>query len=497
VVAAALGFVGIYLVIAVIRIGYPYELEWLEGGCVDHVLRVLDGRSLYAEPSLEFVSYIYSPLYFYVSAAAAWLFGIGFFPLRLVSLLASVGSFAVLFLLVRRETGSSFWGVLSAGLFAATFRVCGAWFDLARVDTLFLMFTLLGIYVLRSRRTVPGSLLAALLLAAAFMTKQTALLIAAPLGLYCLLARKGWDRIAFAGSLGTFVLASTWIFDRWTDLWYRFYVFDLPGRHAIVWSLTPVFLRDGLAPILLALLFSIYYLAAGFRREKLDATLFYGSAFAGLVGSGFLSRLHWGGYDNVFLTSSASIAILFGLGGHALHRRITGGSLTAPAGGRVLLATLALYAAILGQFAALVYDPRAQLPSAEDREVWDRLVGLLAEMEGDVFVPAHGYVAVQAGKRGHAQGLAYHDSMRWSDPALGAQMREEIRRTIAERRFAAIVIDSRWDVLRALGFGPVLDRHYRKLGEVQARPDVFWPRTGMPTRPDSIWVPRETEPAGP
>ena len=88
---SAVLYVVVFCVIVVSRISYPYELEWMEGGSVDHVKRILSGLQLYVEPDLQFVPFIYTPVYFYVSALFSKLLGIGFFPLRMVSFLSSLG----------------------------------------------------------------------------------------------------------------------------------------------------------------------------------------------------------------------------------------------------------------------------------------------------------------------------------------------------------------------------------------------------------------------
>jgi hypothetical protein len=139
-VAAACAFIGVYLYVAAARIAYPYEIEWMEGGSLEHVERILTGRPIYVKPSLDFIPYIYTPAYYYVAAAVSQITGIGFTPLRLVSFLASLVCFTLVFEFVRREGGSASCGVISAGLFAATFRLGGAWFDVARVDSLFMLF---------------------------------------------------------------------------------------------------------------------------------------------------------------------------------------------------------------------------------------------------------------------------------------------------------------------------------------------------------------------
>jgi len=136
----AIFFLGLFLRVALQRIDYPFELERMEGSMVDHMLRVYHGKSLYPKPSLEFVSAIYPPIYFWISALVAKIVGVGFFPLRLVSFLASLVNFALVFRIIHRETGIVSSGILAAGLFIGTFGLGGAWFDIARMDSLFLTF---------------------------------------------------------------------------------------------------------------------------------------------------------------------------------------------------------------------------------------------------------------------------------------------------------------------------------------------------------------------
>ena len=83
----------IYLWMVFYRIRYPFDLEWIEGGMVNQVQRLLHGQSMYVAPGIDFVPFLYPPVYFYFSALPALLFGIGLFPLRLVSFLASLVSF--------------------------------------------------------------------------------------------------------------------------------------------------------------------------------------------------------------------------------------------------------------------------------------------------------------------------------------------------------------------------------------------------------------------
>ena len=115
---AALGvwFFAVYGLLVLFRIFYPYPLELYEGVLAEQVLRILEGRALYAAPSIEYIPSVYPPLYFYLSAFVAKFSGMGFFPLRLVSFLASLGAFFLVYLLVKRETGNKGIALASAAL---------------------------------------------------------------------------------------------------------------------------------------------------------------------------------------------------------------------------------------------------------------------------------------------------------------------------------------------------------------------------------------------
>ena len=61
-----------------LRLGYPLDLEWMEGGVLTHALRLSKGQPLYAEPSVDFVSFLYTPLYPAVLAALSKVFGLSY-----------------------------------------------------------------------------------------------------------------------------------------------------------------------------------------------------------------------------------------------------------------------------------------------------------------------------------------------------------------------------------------------------------------------------------
>jgi hypothetical protein len=175
----AWSFIVIFLWMAYHRMRFPFELEWIEGGMVDQVQRIVQARASGRPAPLAF---LYPPCISMYQRPP--LLGVSLFPLRLVSFLASLLSFFTIFLIVRVETGDWRTGVLSAGFFAATFRLAGAWLDIARVDALFLALWLLFIYFIRDQKSLFRAALAGALVALAFLTKQLALVLCLPVIAY-------------------------------------------------------------------------------------------------------------------------------------------------------------------------------------------------------------------------------------------------------------------------------------------------------------------------
>lgn len=389
---AAAAAVGTYLVLGIIHLRYPFEIEWMEGGMLDEVRRVLDGQKLYVKPTLEFVPFLYAPLYFYVAAAFSKVFGVGFFSARLVSYLASLAATALVARFVHRETGGKLAALIAAGVFTATYHLSAGFYDIARVDSLFVLLLLSALYVLRFRRSVRSGVAAAALFTLALLTKQSASVIFVPVALYVLLAerRRG---VAFAAAGAAMMVGSVLVLDRIHDGWFWYFVFWLPRQHPWVSRMWVDFWVDDLMkPLSVSCLFALFYVtidrrvlssadAAGLtpgdladrasppavpsvpgRASPLAASFrtgryFYLFAAAGMLGASWAGRLHSGGWPNVIMPGFAILAILFGLG---VHVAIDAAAHLA-ASLRHRIEALALAAAAV-QFACLVYQPSRWTP---------------------------------------------------------------------------------------------------------------------------------------
>ncbi|HEY3383956.1 MAG TPA: glycosyltransferase family 39 protein [Vicinamibacterales bacterium] len=411
-----------YTAVALARMAFPFDIEVLEGTILDHVHRVLLGQNVYPPPSLDFVATMYAPGYYYVSAAvAAWL-GEGFLALRLVSFLSSIAVMAIIFAFVWRETRDRFAAFLAVCLFAATFRRTGAWFDIARPDSLFLAFLMTSVYRLRFARGRLDAIVAGVAFAAACVTKQTALLLGVPM----VVAVVWWDRrraVAFMATAGVLVAVAGLALEYSSGGWF--------SRHTLV--TTPLVMSrlwtkwfDLVWPVPIACLAAVWLIRRG-RSHFADSHAF--QFVVALTVGWFVATVyveaHASTAENALIPFFAWLAVVFGL---ALHR------LSIDAWGRRHMP--AVYALALLQFAGLVYNPVAQVPTASDRAGGMTLVDAIRSADGPVLVFERPYLARLAGKPGHAGRVPLLVGPR---PYVG-RIRTELEARIRTGQYGAVVV---------------------------------------------------------
>ena len=459
--------IGAYLYVALSRLSYPFALEWLEGNSLVEVHRILAGQPLYPAPAAGYVPDGYPPLYFAVSAAAARVVGLSYLPLRLVSLVSSLACFALLGRLVQRETGSIAAGTGAAGVFAATYFVTGTWFDVARVDSLFLALSIGSLYAVRQMRGARGAAAAGLLLAAAALTKQTGL--AEGVAVLAVLLAGPRRKLAGIAALTEFAVlgASTLILGLTSRGWYVYYVFRLMSEHSLTygnfgWFWTALLTATGLAAA-----------AALYGARRVPRELLAGCA--ALAVEGCAALVHSGGAINDVLPAYLAVALLAGLA--------LGG-----ASGRVVTASGVL---VLAQavFLLAVSHPSQAIPASAARAAGDRLAAGMRALGGTVTVPAEPGLSLLAGMAPTAHPGAVYDVLRASDPAATASYRHSAEEAVTARAFSAIIADGSGPPLYD---PPSLTRDYQEclqpLAGVPAT--LLVPVAGAGVRPAVVWIPR-------
>jgi len=470
----ALAYILLFLFVAVQRIGYPYELEWMEGGMVDHIRRLQSGERLYTAPSIDFVPFIYPPVFFYAGSALTTVIGVDFLPLRLIALLSTLGVFGMIALIVQRETKDKTAALIGTGLFAATYALSGAWMDMGRIDMPFMVFALLAVYVVRFEPVRGSVLLSALLLVVAGLTKQTALGVAVGMFAYLLLTnwRKG---LLFGAIVGGLTFGVTLLIDLRTDGWYSFYMFDLPRQHGSVNVMLVDFWRVDMLPVAVAGFITVACILSWFRDAR-DKFLFYGFLLGSMVCSAWLSRIHEGGYLNVLIPAFAGISILFGIGiTHFKEWRW-------------------IYPLALLQLMLLIYNPSDFVPIDADHAAGDHLIEVIQRYEGEVLVVHRGNLNGIAGNNVvHAHRMAIDDVMRGQNEPARLVLQESIDTVLNQKRFDAIIFDGTPDDFILVDYYfRQLEPNYQGVGEVfpPEFDGAYWPLSGSYTRPYFIFEPR-------
>ena len=474
--AAALGLAGIagYLVLALLRIGYPFALELLESNSLVEVHRILAGQPLYAAPSVSYVADGYPPLYFGVAAAVASVLGQSYLALRLVSLLSSLACFAITARLVQRETGSLAAGTAAAGLLAATYSATSSWFDVGRVDSLFLALSIAGLYAARWARRPSGAIITGLLLAAAFLTKQTGLAEGvAVLGALGCGPRRRLALLA-AGVYAAVVGMSTLGLGLASHGWYVYYVFEQMGEHALSSAAAGQFLTRYLLPTL-----GIAVAAAVVGARRMPLVLLAGCL--ALAAESLAALVHTGGGVNDMLPAYLVVALLAGL---ALGGRPE--PATASASRYATLLAGGLVVAQLGVLAT-GFHPGAAIPRPADRVAGSRLTAGLRALGGTIAVPADPALALMAGLPATEDQLAAVDVLRASDPVAKADFTRSVAREVAAKGFTVIITEIDGDLR---GFPSDLPRYYHRCPQMPLagiQPAPFRPSAAL--QPVSFWLP--------
>jgi hypothetical protein len=469
---AAAAAVAAFAVLALRRATYPYQIEWLEGGAVEHVRRILQGRALYPAPSVDFVTYPYPPLYFVLSAGVALVTGVGYLPLRIVSIAGSLASMGLLYAIVRNEGGARWCGLVAAGLFAAGFRVTGGFYDVARVDAL-LVALLLGFLLAAARaRTLPGFAGAGLLLALAALTKQSALVAGVPVAAVLLLRDRRQGLAFLAGALVPAGAVSLGL-QAASSGWYGRTVAGVLAGHGIDPTWWTGFWTHDLAPHLLPAAVLVA-LALWWRpRGRWHVEL---AGAAGMVGASYVSRLHSASSENVLIPVLAAVAltaglVLTGLPGRAAWQQAVVGGLC------------------IAQFGYLFYHPGRQVPPPSQTATALRLRAVLRDLPGEVLVVSHPWETTLAGKGDHAHAGAISDLVRSHDAAPRAAVEASIAAAVQAQRFSVLAFDNDQDYA---GFPTDLERWYRRVPPPPglgppAAPTLETPFVGHPTQ---WWVAR-------
>jgi len=427
---AVLGGAFLYAVFG--RLAYPYPLEWLEPDTPAIVARILAGLPVYCEPSYAYVPSMKTPLYYYVVAAFSPFLGTGLLAGRAVSLLSSLGTCGLIWVFVRRESGSALWAVYGIAFFLATYHIAHDWYDIARLDSFFLLLTIAASFLLRFAPGARGAAAAGLLFALAFFTKQAVLMLMIPLLLLYAFADRRRAQIAALTAAALIVLGMLGLHIA-SGGWSTFFLIEVP-RHVVIEPdrIVRFWASDIAVPLALALLAAIVWLLRLWSSDR-GAALFYSGLLAGTLLIGWAGRANIAGSPNVLMPAYAAFAITMPLAAAAALRAC------GDRGGVRRMACAGVHVVALLQLALLVYDPRQAIPSAADRTLSDAILAQLRGIEGGILTMDDRYFVQLLS--GNAVGLDYSltDLVNDRDGPATARFQASIIDALRGGRFAGVV----------------------------------------------------------
>jgi hypothetical protein len=385
-----------------------------------------------------------------------------------VSLVASLVCFAILGRLVHGETQSRAAGIAAAGLLAATYFAVGTWFDVARVDSLFLALSVAGLYAARRAHRTGGAVATGLLLGAAFCTKQAALLegvavlaalAAGPHRRPAAVAAAAWAAVV-GGSTLALGLAS--------HGWYVYYVFEQMSQHALSPGNAGQFWISELLPTL-----GIAICASVLGMRRLPLVLLAGCA--ALAVEAFAARAQAGSNLNDLLPAYMTVAVLAGLAmGDQPGRR------------RIPLMASGLVIVQIGVLAAGFRLSQAFPPNA-DRTAGLRLATAARALGGTVAIPAAPAIAVTAGLPPVEDTVAAADVLQSSDQNAKTIFVTSLARAVAAQQFSGIITEFHRDLR---GFPADLPRYYHRCPQTPLDGVLSVPfSANARALPVSVWLP--------
>jgi hypothetical protein len=445
------------------RITYPGDLEWMEGGQLYHAYRILHGLPLYGPCADGFIPFPYPPVHAAVVAGAGALFGLDYLVARLVS----VGAFTLCCVVLCREvartsrTATQRWVTmaLAAGSLAASYPYTGTWYDLIRVDSVFVALLFGGAALslppgkggaVRRRLSGPRIAVCAVVLCGALFSKQTAVLFIPWIVLFAIW--RDWrSGLWLAGATGALSVTLLGLFQWSSDGYFWTFMVTVMSRHELIYAQT---LTNALRLLMIHPYLPLVALVALWlwRKGKLRLRVIF---WAGMLASAMVASL---------ATSTKTAA--------AANNIMTAALLSGPVALMVVLDMLAamprrhfarwLSTAGLAIVAILllreqIYRPDMFVPPAGH---WKRVRAfneLVASLDGGVLIPAHPFIAIRNGHRNvqiHEQGHV---------DVLGAGLESlDIVDCVAQ-------LDARWLILNApseLYLKALLTTHYQLRAEI-------------------------------
>jgi hypothetical protein len=362
------------------HLSFPANLDLMEGTVLQHVRQAVAGLPIYPPPTPDYVPLAYNPLFYVISVPFTWLLGLNLTTLRLVSVLAMIGSAVVIYRVVYEKTGSRWWALIALGLFSAAYRAMETYLDNAHSDAWLIFTALLGTYIVDKNRSRAWNVSGLLILLSSFWFKQHGALFAIG-GVLFLTLRLGLRRSIgywlIAAVLGPvlYLFAGTALF----GAYFQVFTWRVPSQWSEVNLSTFTRYLRFIARYysVLAAAGGVAWLVAAVRDwRKLSA---WHIQFVLALLSGLMGSLDPGSANNVYIPMGTWLIVMGVWGLQQLAQQF-----------RQMRRFRLDLIGVATSFALLLYNPLPLIVSPQAQTAYADLISLLNSLPGPVYAPSIG-----------------------------------------------------------------------------------------------------------
>jgi hypothetical protein len=478
----AMGYGVFCLYVAVRRLLYPYDLDFIEDNMLMQAIQVSLGKPVYVPPNADFVPQVYMPFYTLLSG---WIFKFitpSYLPMRLLSYSATILTAIMIFLLSRKISSNISIAFCAAILFLAGYHTTGGWDDLARVDALYIMLTLAGIaLVVYGKENRFQLALGGFVFALAFLTKQNGLFFAIVVAIYLAFTTR-WNTLDFAIPFIVVSALTILDLDQISKGWFSIYVFKIAYLSPIDFQRVVTTLKDdffdamiGLTVLFVFAVVSLFWHEGGKKALTESWNWFIGAALIISIAG----RASVGGNRNNLMPAYTFLCLAPGLAAREMLRWRDCWQVRARYG---------LFLLIIIQFLLTSFIPKYPfgfIPTSAMKKEGDRLIQHIASLHGPVLVLMHPYYAFLAGKKPAVDiQMLWHARLRGEEP-----LPDDFVSRIRNHYYSAIISDestfeTQPDVLK------LITTYYvpaENLNPAESPPTL----NGVVVRPKVIYRPRQ------
>ena len=426
--AITIGLMGVYFLIfwlskIIVRLPFPYPIEYLEDAIFFHALRIHDGQPLYINPNDGFAAIIYVPGYFYLLAGLFKIFGPSIITARVISLVCTLGIITLLLSMSVRKLKFPMSLVPISVYLSLLYAHFAGYQDLGRVDPLQVLMVLGGLFIIGDgKEGIRRTMIGIILLSLACYVKQPALAYL-PF-IYAFIIFKDRKSGIYATLASIILLALIFLIANLiTHGWFGYYTLNAPMHHKLWWDkgkliLYGGFLKYPVRGILYFLLSSLIYFVFrlwGSRREPVNI---FEAALPGAAIATIVPYMKEGGYFQDLLPFYTHLCFLlpFALSLKPIpepNEPTTNGRMKVNPAIPLILIGLIFHCGHsimpLKVDGAAVNPWTEFVPKQGNKLIGDYYVERIREVEGEIFMPSLGYYGWLAGREPGYVGVALTD----------------------------------------------------------------------------------------